>query len=258
MRWDLAEADGAHPASGVAPHLGGRSLRVPERDEAQRQEAPTAVAAPLLDHEVVVGVHAGCGQLSVLGLEEGLPAEAREGGEAQAGLDPVRLHVGDARRGFVAAGPHFVVGDGRHGHVVAVEADGGHVALVDVDEVLVDPAVGLGTLGVEGLTVRTAADVLHLPDAAALCLGAPVAETGRQPGVPQVGRLDQVVVDADDLREWRRAAEAGRGVVDQVGHGCSSVAANGRRGASDSSSARTRASSPARMRNTTSWTPRRA
>ena len=67
-------------------------------------------------------------------------------------------------------------------------------------------------------------------------LRATVAEAGRQPGVPQVGRLDDVVVDADDLRERRGAPESGGGVVDQVGHGCSSVAAKGTSGANDSSS----------------------
>ena len=236
---DLAEAHGAHAAGRVAPHLGGRLLGVPQRDDAQREQSAAAVAAPLLDHEVVVGDDAGLGQLLVLGFEEGLAAEAGEGREAQAGLDPVRLVVGDAGLGVVAAGAHFVVGDGGHGHVVAVEADGGHVALVDVDEVLVDPAVGLGAVGVERLAVGAAADVLHVADAPALRLGAAVAEARRQPGVPEVRRLDDVVVDADDLRERRGAPEPRGGVVDEVGHGCSSVAANGTRGASDSSSART-------------------
>ena len=133
--------------------------------------------------------------------------------------------------------------------------DGRHVALVDVDEVLVDPAVGLGALGVERLAVRPAADVLHVADAAALRLGAAVAVARRQPGVPEVGRLDDVVVDADDLRERRGAPEPWGGVVDEVGHGCSSVAAKGTSGASDSSSARTDRSSPARTRSTTSVIP---
>ncbi len=60
-----------------------------------------------------------------------------------------------------------------------------------------------------------------------------------QPGLPQVRRLDDVVVDADDLRERRGAAEPRCGVVDEVGHGCSSVAAKGTSGANDSSSDRT-------------------
>ena len=159
---------------------------VPQRDEAEREQPAAAVAAPLLDHEVVVGDDAGLGELAVLGLEEGLAAEAGEGREAQGGLDPVRLVVRDAGRGLVAARAHLVVGDGRHRHVVAVEADGGHVTLVDVDEVLVDPAVGLRAVGVEGLPVGAAADVLHLADAAPLDVRAAVAEAGRQPGLPEV------------------------------------------------------------------------
>ena len=168
---DLAEAHGAHAARGVAAHLGGRQLGVPERDDAQRDEPAAAVAAPLLDHPVVVGHDAGLRELLVLRLEEGLAAEARERREAQGGLDPVDLHVRDAGLGLVAAGPHLVVGDRRHRHVVAVEADRGDVALVDVDEILVDPAVGLRAVGVERLAVDAAADVLHLADAPPLALG---------------------------------------------------------------------------------------
>ena len=81
---DLAEADGAHAPRRVAPHLGRRLVGVPQRDEAQREQPAAAVAAPLLDHEVVVGDDAGLGQLLVLRLEEGLAAEAGKGREAQA------------------------------------------------------------------------------------------------------------------------------------------------------------------------------
>ena len=107
----------------------------------------------------------------VLRLEEGLAAEAREGREAQGRLDVVRAHVLDPGLRVVAARTHLVVGDRGHRHVVAIEADGGHVTLVDVDEVLVEPAVGLGPVGVEGLLVAAAAGVLHLPDAAPLDVG---------------------------------------------------------------------------------------
>ena len=118
------------------------------------------------------------------------------------------------------------------------------MALVDVDEVLVDPAVGLGAVGVEGLAVGAATDVLHLADAAPLGLGTAVPEAGGEPGLPEVGRLDEVVVDADDLRERGGAAEPRGGVVDQISHGDSSVAANGMRGANWSSWARTSGQRP--------------
>ena len=140
---DLAEAHRVHAARRVAPHLGGRELRVPQRDQRERDEAAAAVAAPLLDHPVVVRVHARLRELAVLGLEERLAAEARERREAQRRLDPVHVHVVEAGLRVVTTGAHLVVGDRRHRHVVAVEAHRGHVALVDVDEVFVDPAVGL-------------------------------------------------------------------------------------------------------------------
>ena len=109
------------------------------------------------------------------------------------------LHVLDAGLGLVAARPHLVVRDGRRRHVVAVEPDGGDMALVDVDEVFEDPAVALGPVGIEGLLVDTAADVLDRPDAPALHSRAAVPEPLGQPRLPDVRRLDDVVVDADDL-----------------------------------------------------------
>jgi hypothetical protein len=75
------------------------------------------------------------------------------------------------------------------------------VALVDVDEVLVDPAVGLLAVGVEGLLVGAAAHVAHAADAAAFDLGPLVPELGGEPPLPDVGRFDDVVVDADDPGE---------------------------------------------------------
>ncbi len=71
--------------------------------------------------------------------------------------------------------------------------------LVDVDEVLVDPAVRERAVGVERLLVRAAPDVAHRADAAPLDVRTTSFELGRQPGLPDVRRLDDVVVDADDL-----------------------------------------------------------
>ena len=55
-----------------------------------------AVAAPLLDHPVVVGDDAGHREVLVLGFEERLAAEARERREAQRGVHLVDDHVVDA------------------------------------------------------------------------------------------------------------------------------------------------------------------
>jgi hypothetical protein len=68
VRRDLAEAHGPHTALRVAVHLGGGQLGVPELHDDERDEATVGVAAPLLDHPVVVGLHAEVGQLLVLGL----------------------------------------------------------------------------------------------------------------------------------------------------------------------------------------------
>jgi hypothetical protein len=136
----------------------------------------------------------------VLRLGERLAAEAGERREAERRVDPVHQHVVDTGLGLVAARAHLVVGDGRHGHVVAGEADRGHVPLVDVDEVLEDPAVGLRPVGVEGLLVLAAADVAHGADAPALDPRAGLLVLLGQPVLPHVGRFDDVVVDADDHR----------------------------------------------------------
>src|SRR5579871_6730344 len=73
--------------------------------------------------------------------------------------------------------------------------------LVDVDEVLVDPAVGEGPVGIEGLAVVAASDVLHGPDSPTFDVRPAVAVLGRQPRSPEVGRFDDMVVDAHDLGE---------------------------------------------------------
>ena len=58
-------------------------------------------------------------------------------------------------------------GGGSGANIAAwMAADGGDVALVDVDEVLVDPAVGLRPVGVERLLVDAAADVLQVGECA--------------------------------------------------------------------------------------------
>ena len=68
----------------VAADLGGGQLRAPQRHDDQRDEAAARVAAPLVDHPVVVGPHAGEGQFVIAGLGEGLAAEPGEGGGSRA------------------------------------------------------------------------------------------------------------------------------------------------------------------------------
>ena len=204
VRRDLGEADGMAAAGGVAAHLGGGQLGVPQRDDAQRHEMPVGGTAPLLDHPVVVGVHAGLAELAVRGLGEGLPAEAGERGEAQRHVGVVVEHVLHASDRVVAARAHLVVGHRRHRHLVAAVADRGDVALVDVDEVFEHPAVRRPSIVDELLLVGAASDVAHRADLTTLDARSSILEPLGQPLLPHVGRFDDVVIDADDHREVAR------------------------------------------------------
>ncbi len=92
-RGDLGEAHGPDAALGVAADLGGGQLGVPEGDEGEGDETAFGLGAPVVDHPVVVGLHAEQGQLLVLRLVEGLTAEAGEGREAEGRLEVVGVHV---------------------------------------------------------------------------------------------------------------------------------------------------------------------
>ena len=78
-------------------------------------------------------------------------------------------------------------------------ADGGDDAAVGDDQVLVHPEVGLDAALVDEVPCVGRAVELQVLDALALDPRADVAVLRRQPVVPHVGRLDDVVVDADDL-----------------------------------------------------------
>ena len=87
----------ARPRAALRRTSAAASSRVPQRDEGERDQAAARLgAAPLLHHPVVVRPHAEQPQLAVLGLGEGLAAEAGEGREAERGLDVVDVHVGEA------------------------------------------------------------------------------------------------------------------------------------------------------------------
>ena len=139
VRRDLAEAHRVATASGVAPHLGGGELGIPQRDDLHRQQPATAVAAPLFDHPVVVRVDALERELVVLRFVEGLTAEARERREGQRLVDVVEGHVLEAELGVLTSLAHLVVGDRRERHVVTGESDRGHVALVGIQRRLRRP-----------------------------------------------------------------------------------------------------------------------
>ena len=195
---DLAEAHGPHAAVGVAAHLGGGQLGVPQRNERQRDEPALGLRpAPLLDHPVVVGLDAQEGQLLVLGLGEGLAAEPGEGREAQRGLEVVDVHVLEPGLDLVGTGSHVLVGDAAHGHLVAGHADGRVDPEQRALEVLVVPPVGGESLRA-GDHGELAADEGDLPHRGPDDPGPDVVVLLRQAVHPHIGRLHYVVVDGDD------------------------------------------------------------
>ena len=200
---DLAEADGAHAALGVAPHLGRGQLGVPQRDEGQRDQPAARVAAPLLDHPVVVGLHAEQPELLVLGLGEGLAAEAGEGREAQRRLDVVGVHVLEPGLHLVGARAHVLVGDALHGHFFAGNPDGG----VDPEqrplELLVVPPVHRDAASAR-LDLERAAAELDLGHGRPHNPRSHLEVLGGEAVLPHVGRFDHVVVDRDDHRQGLR------------------------------------------------------
>ena len=173
---------------------------------------PPEGCAPLLDHPVVVGLHAGQAQLLVLTLVEGLAAEAGERREGKGPVGVVERQVLDPLVAVPAALAHLVVGGGGHRHLGAVEHDvalvvergrrlgDGHELLLHVDQlVVVVPGVAPLALGVLHHVVLGPRQVLEAPPLLALDPGAPLPPLLGEPGLPHVGGLDDMVVHADDL-----------------------------------------------------------
>ena len=129
------------PLSAHAAHLGGGQLGVPQRHDREREQPALALARrPLVEHPVVVGLHAEQGELLVGPLVERLAGEAGERvREADRRLDVVGVHVGEPLGLDPAAGPDLV--EGGRGDVEVVEADGRRQLGERVDEVVVEPPV---------------------------------------------------------------------------------------------------------------------
>ena len=136
-----------------------------------------------------------------MSLEERLTAESGKRREAQRCLDPVELHVVDAGLRLVATRSHLVVGDRQETHVVALEAHRRDVPLVRVHQALVEPDVARRTVVAELVLVAGSTDELQAAEPVALDPGAVVRELRGEPALEQVRRLDDVIVDAHDLRE---------------------------------------------------------
>ena len=145
-RRDLGEAHRVPTTRRVAPHLFGREVRVPELDDRERDEPAVGAGAPLVEHPVVVGLHAEVRELLVLALEERLAAEPGEGRERQRHLGVVRVHVLEASLLVPAALAHVVHRDRGDGDLVARVARGGHEPDERVLQVLGEPPVAPGAV----------------------------------------------------------------------------------------------------------------
>src|SRR5947199_7632324 len=108
----------------VAPDLLARELRVPQLDDRQRDQATVRARAPLVEHPVVVRLDAQVRELHVLGFHERLPAKARERRERQRRLDPVDVHVLEARLRVETTRAHLLIRDRSDLDLVTVEPDG--------------------------------------------------------------------------------------------------------------------------------------
>ncbi|CAB4538592.1 unannotated protein [freshwater metagenome] len=110
-------------------------------------------------------------------------------------------HVLYSCHGVITTRPHLVIGHRSHRHLIAAEAHGRHMTLVDVHQVLEHPAVGRSAIGGELLFIGAATDVLHVADIATLDFWAGLAELLRQPGSPQVWWFNDMIVDTDNHGE---------------------------------------------------------
>ena len=205
---------------GGAAHLGRGQLDVPQRHHGERDQPTLALAgAPVVDHPVVVRLHAEERELLVVALEERLAAEARQRvREADRRVDVVGVHVGQPLGLDPAAGPDLVEGGG--GDVELGEADRGRQLRERVDQVVVEPPVAR-LAAVDALLVgEHAALEVELRRVALDPRGA-VLELGGDALGPEVRRLDHVVVDRDDPRcvhdgnsfvgpQYRGSGRAGR------------------------------------------------
>ena len=164
---------------GVAADLLGTDLGVGEPGDAHGDDALGMRRPPLLEEPVVPRLRRRQTELGVGALREHPPAEAGDHrGEVERRPHAVDVHVADAGLDVVAAGPHLIEAEGLDLHRLRPPAgDGVHADLA------VDLAVELPDL------VPPLVD--HDP-------GRLVLQLLRQATLEHVGRLDQVVVDADD------------------------------------------------------------
>ena len=162
-------------------------------------------------------------ELLVGALGKQLAAEARIGRETQGGIDVVEVHVRQSCNWIVTAGAHLVESDGTHPPVGFVVASAGVEHLMAPGQVLVHPPVGLRSFAslAEHLIALDPVDTVSVT----YHPRSPLPQGGRKPRPPQVGRLDDVVIDGDDAGDLACSGVALVGTVGpDVLHGRSTQA----------------------------------
>ena len=201
----LGERDRPAALLGDAADLGGHELGVPDRHERQRHEATGVRAAPLVDVPVVVALEQTAAEVAVGGAAEQLTAEAGHRREAHRAEHAVDVHVADALVDVVRALADLVE-RGRLEAVLLGRTAGDRVE-PDVGDLgaLERPHVGVHLVFVDHPRCELEVGLRHVP-------------------LEEVGRLDDVVVDADEdevvhVHDWappdrmvaREPTPAGRG-----------------------------------------------
>ncbi len=200
---ELAESHCPDTPRRVASNFGRGQIGIPERDQTEWDQPAVTVATPLLDHPVVVGLHAQLGEVPVLPPKELLSAEAGVIRKAQLSLDPVGVHVLEAFLHAVAAGPHLVVANPTELNLVTWEASCGNGALQRGLVIFVTPPRDLRPLGAGRLDIP-AADELRDARREKFDARADLPIAGGQATAPDVVGLDDMRIHVHD--GWDRRA----------------------------------------------------
>ena len=175
----LRERDRATALLGDAVDLRRHQVGVPDGHDGQRHEAAGVRAAPLVDVPVVVALQQTQTEVAVGGAAEQLPAEAGHRREAHRAEHAVDVHVAHALVDVVRALADLVERGGLE--AVLLGRTAGDRVEPDVGD---GGALELPHVGVHLVDVDHAGRAL---------------EVGlRHVALPHVGRLDDVVVDADE------------------------------------------------------------
>jgi hypothetical protein len=182
-----------HPADLL--HRGGH---IPDRQDHQRHETVRCGGAPLVDDEVVPGLHAEEAQIPVRAVgREPPPTEAGQARERRLRPHPVDVHVAHALDRVVAAHPH--VGE-------AVGIDPELLPLLAGDGVQPDLRIERALVGPDGAAFRQHTQAIdRLATVGHDHPRREVVVPRRQTVEPHGGVLDDVVVDGDQhhvILQW--------------------------------------------------------